>query len=126
LLSVAPTHTTEVGNVSHNVMDTAPASAAGRAPPVVGSCPPRWAGHDANQELIEEMLGTVAHELRGPLAAILTATGFLGSTCELGPSARQTVAAMEAQARQAVRLVDDLFEPCAGGLGKLSLCEALV
>ena len=33
---------------------------------------------------------------------------------------------MEHQAQQAIRLVDDLFDLCAGGLGKLSLCKEVV
>src|SRR5262249_41649467 len=119
------TRTTEVGNVLHHGMDSARSSPAGQAPAVEGSCP-RPVGHQANQVLLEEMLGTVAHELRGPLATIHTGVGLLGATCELDPSARQTLALMEAQLRQTVRLVDDLFDLCAGGLGKLSLCKEVV
>src|SRR5262245_52544931 len=74
------------------------------------------------------MLGTVVHEMRGPLAAALSGVYFITSKgCgELDPSSRQTLAVMEDQLGQAVRLVDDLFDLCAGGLGKLSLRKEVV
>jgi signal transduction histidine kinase len=70
---------------------------------------------------LDELLGTVAHELRGPLATLMTGAGVLAPACESDPLARQALAVMVEQLRQAVRLVDDLFDLCAGGLGKLSL-----
>src|SRR5262249_30338204 len=51
----------------------------------------------------------------------LTGVGVLAPACEPDPLARQALAVMVEQLRQAVRLVDDLFDLCAGGLGKLSL-----
>jgi len=87
---------------------------------------PRTAAQQANRECLDELLGTVAHELRGPLATVLTGVSVLASTCALDPLARQTLPVMEGQLRQAIRLVDDLFDLCAGGLGKLSLHKEVV
>jgi signal transduction histidine kinase len=73
---------------------------------------PRW----------REGLAIVAHELRNPLATIILALQSI-------PGDRATtrpLAVAERQARRAVRIVDDLFDLCAGSLGKLSVCpEAL-
>jgi len=78
------------------------------------------------QPSLNELLGTVAHELRGPLAAVIGAVRFITSECDVGPIARPILAGMESQLRQAMWLVDDLFDLCAGGLGKLSLRKQLV
>jgi signal transduction histidine kinase len=68
----------------------------------------------------------VAHELRGPLAAIRSGVFVIGCEGDLAPAARRALAGMEQQARQAMRLVDDLFDLCAGGLGKLSVRKEVV
>jgi signal transduction histidine kinase len=73
------------------------------------------------QPSLDELLGTVAHELRSPLAAVIGAVSLITSECDVGPFARPILAGMESQLRQAMWLVDDLFDLCAGGLGKLSL-----
>jgi signal transduction histidine kinase len=78
------------------------------------------------QPCLDELLGTVAHELRGPLATVLTGVNVIASECELSPFARRALTAMEKQVRQAMRLVDDLFDLTAGSLDKLSLDKGVV
>jgi signal transduction histidine kinase len=75
---------------------------------------------------LDELLGTVAHELRSPLATIVSGVSVISSESDLGPFARRALAVMERQSRQAMRLVEDLFDLCAGGLGKLSLRKEVV
>ncbi len=75
---------------------------------------------------LNELLGTVAHELRSPLAAVIGALRLITSECDLAPFAQPILAGMESQLRQAMWLVDDLFDLCAGGLGKLSLRKQFV
>jgi signal transduction histidine kinase len=74
-----------------------------------------------NQPRLDELLGALAHELRGPLAAILGAAQVIGAEGAIDPVARRALALVERQSRQAMRLVEDLFDTCAGGLGKLSV-----
>src|SRR5262245_41032844 len=93
---------------------------AGQRPRVAGSCP-HPQGPEVSPPCLDELLATVAHELRGPLATILSGVSVITSECDLDPFARRTLAVLEQQSRQALRLVEDLFDLCAGGLGKLSL-----
>jgi signal transduction histidine kinase len=72
---------------------------------------------------LDELLGTVAHELRSPLAAVLSGVCMITSECDLDPTIRRLLPGMENQLRQAMRLVDDLFAVCAGSLRKLSVCK---
>jgi signal transduction histidine kinase len=81
---------------------------------------------ESTQPSLDELLGTVAHELRGPLASILSGVSAITSECGLDPFRRRTLTLMEQQSLEAMRLVDDLFDLCAGGLGKLSLCKEVV
>jgi signal transduction histidine kinase len=74
----------------------------------------------------DELLGELAHELRSPLATIVSAVELIKSDCEINPSARQTLAVMERQSRQAMRMIDELFDTCAGALGKLSVDKEVV
>jgi signal transduction histidine kinase len=83
-------------------------------------------GLEGSQLWLDELLGTVAHELRSPLATLLSGVYVLTSHGDLGPVARRALEVMECKARQALRLVDDLFDLCAGGLGKLSLRKEVV
>jgi signal transduction histidine kinase len=78
------------------------------------------------QPCLDALLGTVAHELRSPLATILSGVSMITSECDLDPVARRALAILEQQSQQAMRLVDDLFDICAGGLGKLSLRQEAV
>jgi signal transduction histidine kinase len=93
---------------------------AGQGPELAGASP-HPPGPGAAQTRLDELLGTVAHELRGPLATLLHGVHVLSSEGEPGPVARRALALMEQQLRQGLRVVDDLFDLCAGGLGKLSL-----
>jgi signal transduction histidine kinase len=70
---------------------------------------------------MDEALATLAHELRGPLATILLALEAIPGDDD--PAARKARAIAEHQARRAVRMVDDLFDLCAGSLDRLSLCK---
>jgi signal transduction histidine kinase len=68
-----------------------------------------------------ELLGTLAHELRSPLVTIVSAAQVIANAYDLEPPALRALAVMERQSLQALRLVDDLFDVCAGTEGKLSL-----
>ncbi|RIL06217.1 MAG: hypothetical protein DCC71_07445 [Proteobacteria bacterium] len=68
----------------------------------------------------DELLATLAHELRNPLAPLRTAIELL----QLGGDAAQSAAAlamMERQLRQMVRLVDDLMDVSRITQGRLAL-----
>jgi signal transduction histidine kinase len=78
------------------------------------------------QPCLDELLGTVAHELRSPLATVLNGVYFMTSECDLDTGARRILAGMEHQLWQAARLVEDLFDLCAGSLRKLSLRKEVV
>src|SRR5579862_6478658 len=75
---------------------------------------------------LDELLGTVAHELRSSLATVLSGVYMINSECELDQVARRALPLMERQLQQAMRLVDDLFDICAGSLRKLTLCKEVV
>jgi signal transduction histidine kinase len=72
----------------------------------------------------DEALATLAHELRDPLSTILLALNLHSGDCD--PAARRALAAAAHQARRAVRIIDDLFDLCAGSRGKLSLRKEVV
>jgi signal transduction histidine kinase len=71
-----------------------------------------------------ESLATLAHELRDPLAAILSALELHSGDGD--PAARRTLTMAAHQARRAVRIVDDLFDLCAGSRDSLPLCKEVV
>src|SRR5580658_1988467 len=71
-----------------------------------------------------EALATLAHELRDPLAAILSALELHSEDGDL--AARRTLTMAARQARRAVRIVDDLFDLCAGSWDCLPLCKEVV
>jgi signal transduction histidine kinase len=74
--------------------------------------------------LIDEVLATLAHELRNPLHTILLALELLPGD---GDPAAQRARAMAAhQTRQAVRLIDDLFDLCTASRGRLFLRREVV
>src|SRR4051794_7253089 len=91
-----------------------------RTPEVEGWCS-RPTGPAAGRPGLGELLGTLAHELRSPLATIASAAQVIADAYDLGPPVRRALAVMERQSRQALRIVDDLFDLCAGTEGKLSL-----
>jgi signal transduction histidine kinase len=71
-----------------------------------------------------EALATLAHELRDPLAAILFALELHSGDGD--SAARRTLTMAAHQARRAVRIVDDLFDLCAGSRDSLPLCKEMV
>lgn len=70
-------------------------------------------------------LATVAHELRSPLATILYTVSAKRDRTD-DSTARVQKAVVERQARRAARRIDDLFDVCAGSLGKLALRPEVV
>jgi signal transduction histidine kinase len=101
----------------------APAPMIGQAPEVEGLCL-RPRGLD--EPGIDEFLGTLAHELRSPLATIVSAVQVVAFGCDIDPAARRALAVVERQSRQALQIIDDLFDVCAGGSGKLALRKEVV
>jgi signal transduction histidine kinase len=77
------------------------------------------------QPCLDEMLGTLAHELRSPLVTIVSAAQ-VANQCDMEPPARRALSVVERQSRQALRLIDALFDICAGAKGKLSLRKEVV
>src|ERR1700693_4290114 len=71
-----------------------------------------------------EALATLAHELRDPLAAIVLALELHSGDGD--PVARRTLMMAAHQARRAVRIVDDLFDLCAGSRDSLPLSKEVV
>jgi signal transduction histidine kinase len=68
----------------------------------------------------------LAHELRSPLVTILSAVQVITYESDLDPVAQRALAVMERQSRQAMRIIDDLFDACAVASGKLSLRKEVV
>src|SRR5689334_19265372 len=103
----------------------APASIAGNHPDVTRlGLPPR--GLEMTLPYFDELLGTLAHELRNPLATVLGVVQMITCDCDVDSAARRALAVLERQAQQAMRLIDDVFDICAGAQGKLSLCKESV
>jgi signal transduction histidine kinase len=73
-----------------------------------------------------EWLAILAHELRSPLVTVLYALEVIAGGDELDPAARRARDVAERQAQRAVRLVDDLFDLCAGSLGRMNLRTEVV
>jgi signal transduction histidine kinase len=72
----------------------------------------------------DRLLAVLAHELRNPLSAILTAVKLQAALDPgEGAGAREII---ERQARIMARLIDDLLDVSRIGLGKLRLCRVLV
>src|SRR6266550_4257372 len=71
-----------------------------------------------------EALATLAHELRDPLTAIVLALELHSG--EGDPAVPRTLTMAAHQARRMVRLVDDLFDLCAGSWDNLSLWKEVV
>jgi len=69
----------------------------------------------------EELLGSVAHELRNPLNAILGWATILTRRADLPEPVMQGVQAIERNARLQARMISDLLEYAALGEGKLRL-----
>src|SRR4051812_38167332 len=91
-----------------------------------GECPPLCSSDGELRRLHGGgLLATVAHELRGPLAAVLYALQARVKCDDGDPAARRTWEIVERQARRAARIIDDLNDACAGSWYKLSLCTEL-
>jgi signal transduction histidine kinase len=73
-----------------------------------------------------QCLGTVAHELRNPIANSISGVRVIASECKPDPFAGPILAGVENELLLAMRLVDDLFDLCAGSLGKLSIQKETV
>jgi signal transduction histidine kinase len=71
-----------------------------------------------------EALATLAHELRDPLAAIVLALELHSGDGD--PVARRSLTMAAHQARRAVRIVDDLYDLCAGSRDSLPLSKEAV
>jgi signal transduction histidine kinase len=69
-------------------------------------------------------LATLAHELRDPINSVLLALEVLSGDAD--PPARQAVTMAVRQARRAARIIDDLFDLCAGSRNCLRLRKELV
>jgi signal transduction histidine kinase len=83
-------------------------------------------GLEVTPPWLDELLGTLAHELRSPLVTILSAVQVITHDREMDPAVRRALAVMERQSRQAMRIIDDLFDLSAGASGKLSLRKEVV
>jgi signal transduction histidine kinase len=73
---------------------------------------------------MDESLATLAHELRSPLATILLALELLPGHAD--PAARKAHAIAKLQAQSAVRMIDDLFDLCAGSFHRLVLDKEVI
>ncbi len=76
--------------------------------------------------LKNEFLAVLGHELRGPLAPILSAIQFLRAKGPADPEIRWAAGVIERQSQQLARLVDDVLDIFRIGQGKLHLRRGLV
>jgi CheY-like chemotaxis protein len=74
----------------------------------------------------DEFLATLAHELRNPLAPILTCLQLLRMEDDDPQARRQSYDVIERQTRQLTRLVDDLMDMVRISRGKIKLQKRLV
>jgi signal transduction histidine kinase len=101
---------------------TDPAPIGGQTPEVEGLC---FRPRGTEEPCLDELLGTLAHELRSPLVTIVSAAQ-VANECDMEPPARRALAVMERQSRQALRIIDDVFDICAGTEGRLSLRKEMI
>jgi signal transduction histidine kinase len=76
---------------------------------------------EAENRLEDRLIATLAHELRNPLASIMTALRVLRDRRVDEPMAGRALDAAERQARHMVRIIEDVLDLCRAGRGKLSL-----
>jgi two-component system, chemotaxis family, CheB/CheR fusion protein len=74
----------------------------------------------------EQFLAMLSHELRNPLAAILSATRLLKSSAWTGPSCDEAGQVVERQANHMTRLLDDLLDVSRITRGRIALRNELV
>ena len=99
------------------------------APTLIGEQAPEaeeFCARPREEPCLDELLGTLAHELRSPLVTIVDAAQVVANRSDIDPAARRALAVMERQSRQALQIIDDLFDICAGTEGKLSLRKEVV
>ena len=75
------------------------------------------------EKYVDELLGTLAHELRSPLATILSATQVIANQCAIDLAARRANAVVERQSLQALRIIEGLFDICASSG---NLCKEVI
>src|SRR5437868_2457752 len=75
---------------------------------------------------MDEGLATLAHEWRDRLATILFALEAISGDGDGDPGARWACTVAEHQARRAMRIVEDLFDFCAGSRDRLPLRKEVV
>ena len=85
-----------------------------------------FGGTDVAESYRDESLAILAHELRSPLATILYALETIPDFSGGNPTARQACQIARRQAERAIRIIDDLFDLCAGSWAKLSLRKEVV
>ena len=71
----------------------------------------------------DEFLGMLAHELRNPLAAVMTAGEVLHRTVPDVPAAQKLISVVRRQTRALSRMVDDLLDVSRVTLGKIQLTK---
>jgi PAS domain S-box-containing protein len=93
----------------------------------IGSCLDISERHQAEQQRVEadrrkdEFLATLAHELRNPLAPILSAAQFMQRKSGADASQQSAAEIIERQARHMSRLVDDLLDLSRISRGRIVL-----
>ena len=73
-----------------------------------------------------EFLATVAHELRNPLAAVCNSLQLLALDDSLSPTVVQIREIMDQQAKQMIRLVDDLLDASRISRGQIELRREVI
>src|SRR5262249_39974106 len=115
----------EAGEMCRAPTTPAPTQSTGQAPELEGLCaPPRRP--EGAPPCLDELLGTLAHELRSPLATIVSAAQVIAHDGVIDPTSRRALAVLDRQARQAMRIINDLFDISAGRWGKLELRKEVV
>lgn len=74
----------------------------------------------------DEFMAMLAHELRNPLAPIVSALEIVRATSGEQPAVRDAVAIMDRQIHQLTHLVDDLLDVARATTGKIQLQKARV
>jgi two-component system CheB/CheR fusion protein len=91
---------------------------------LVGETRRREAAEDQLERLNrrkDEFIATIAHELRGPLSALMNAAAVLRASGATEPMRQHATQVVDRQSRQMARLVDDLTDAARLVTGNLSL-----
>jgi PAS domain S-box-containing protein len=83
----------------------------------------KMAEHEQNERLrrMEESVALAAHEIRGPLAPIRSATGTLRALSDGSAKMTQTIDILERQTQHISRLIDDLLDATRVNRDKIEL-----